>query len=253
MEFEHNEEEVPDVMLTPSYDHSLDNTNSKKMSQSSVVNNMDIFSQQMKLPKYKECLKNHAVGLGATAVDGCGEFMPGGEDGTLDALKCAACNCHRNFHRKETNPSPIEPQFGFHQPLLTQYPHHGTTHFSPPYFRGTPPGHPHVRPHQPLLLLPSSSSGGRFKDQEGDDGVSNLENSMGMSGSLKKRHRTKFSQVQKEKMLELAERLGWKLQKADDEIVQQFCNEFGIKRHVFKVWMHNNKHTIGKKEGTTPP
>ncbi|KAK4353061.1 hypothetical protein RND71_028579 [Anisodus tanguticus] len=41
-------------------------------------------------PKYKECLKNHAVSIGGHAVDGCGEFMPTGEDGTNNALKCAA-------------------------------------------------------------------------------------------------------------------------------------------------------------------
>ncbi|MCD7456993.1 hypothetical protein HAX54_033808 [Datura stramonium] len=51
--------------------------------------------------RYRECLKNHAVGIGGHALDGCGEFMPAGEEGTMDALKCAACNCHRNFHRKE--------------------------------------------------------------------------------------------------------------------------------------------------------
>ncbi|CAN0877288.1 Zinc-finger homeodomain protein 4 [Linum grandiflorum] len=27
--------------------------------------------------------------------------MAAGEEGSLAALKCAACNCHRNFHRKE--------------------------------------------------------------------------------------------------------------------------------------------------------
>ncbi|KAF2591137.1 hypothetical protein F2Q70_00040678 [Brassica cretica] len=35
------------------------------------------------------------------STDGCCEFMPGGEEGTLGALKCAACSCHRSFHRKE--------------------------------------------------------------------------------------------------------------------------------------------------------
>ncbi|CAL9099035.1 unnamed protein product, partial [Musa textilis] len=51
--------------------------------------------------KYRECLKNHAAAIGGNATDGCGEFMPSGEEGTLEALKCSACNCHRNFHRKE--------------------------------------------------------------------------------------------------------------------------------------------------------
>nr|GME18690.1 Zinc-finger homeodomain protein 2 [Ipomoea batatas] len=50
--------------------------------------------------KYMECLKNHAAAMGGTATDGCGEFMPAGEDGSLEALKCSACQCHRNFHRK---------------------------------------------------------------------------------------------------------------------------------------------------------
>ena len=53
--------------------------------------------------RYRECLKNHAVGIGGHAVDGCGEFMAAGEEGSIDALRCAACGCHRNFHRKESD------------------------------------------------------------------------------------------------------------------------------------------------------
>lgn len=48
-------------------------------------------------------------------------------------------------------------------------------------------------------------------------------------------------------MLELAEKLGWRIQRQDEGVVQQLCNEICIKRHVFKVWMHNNKLTLGKK------
>ncbi|KAF2302308.1 hypothetical protein GH714_034052 [Hevea brasiliensis] len=51
--------------------------------------------------RYRECLRNHAANMGGIVVDGCGEFMPSGEEGTPEALKCAACECHRNFHRKE--------------------------------------------------------------------------------------------------------------------------------------------------------
>ncbi|XP_052175987.1 zinc-finger homeodomain protein 10-like [Diospyros lotus] len=47
---------------------------------------------------YKECLRNHAATLGSYATDGCGEFTPGPDD----TLQCAACGCHRNFHRKVT-------------------------------------------------------------------------------------------------------------------------------------------------------
>lgn len=64
--------------------------------------------------KYMECLKNHAAAMGGTATDGCGEFMPAGEDGSLDALKCSACQCHRNFHRKviiKGQPLPFHSNF----------------------------------------------------------------------------------------------------------------------------------------------
>ncbi|KAI3463976.1 hypothetical protein Pfo_020639 [Paulownia fortunei] len=52
--------------------------------------------------RYAECQRNHAANIGGYAVDGCREFMAaGGEEGTTAALSCAACGCHRNFHRRE--------------------------------------------------------------------------------------------------------------------------------------------------------
>ncbi|KAJ0100233.1 hypothetical protein Patl1_21914 [Pistacia atlantica] len=51
--------------------------------------------------RYAECQKNHAAGVGGYAVDGCREFMATGEEGTDAALICAACGCHRSFHRRE--------------------------------------------------------------------------------------------------------------------------------------------------------
>ncbi|CAL0317198.1 unnamed protein product [Lupinus luteus] len=51
--------------------------------------------------KYGECQKNHAANVGGYAVDGCREFMASGDEGTISALTCAACGCHRNFHKKE--------------------------------------------------------------------------------------------------------------------------------------------------------
>ncbi|KAI4374538.1 hypothetical protein MLD38_012521 [Melastoma candidum] len=52
---------------------------------------------------YGECQKNHAAGIGGYALDGCREFMAGGGEGAEDALTCAACGCHRNFHRREVD------------------------------------------------------------------------------------------------------------------------------------------------------
>ncbi|KAF7829296.1 zinc-finger homeodomain protein 1-like [Senna tora] len=176
--------------------------------------------------RYKECLKNHAVSIGGLAHDGCGEFLPAGAEGTLDALKCAACNCHRNFHRKETD-SLGEPY------LLT----HPQPHFSA-YYRAAPAGYLQAR-----LALPSTSGGGGTQStREDQEDVSNP--SGGGGDGSKKRFRTKFTQEQKDKMLALAERLGWRIQKHDEAVVQHFCNDTGVKRHVLKVWMHNNKHTL---------
>lgn len=184
--------------------------------------------------RYRECLKNHAVGIGGHALDGCGEFMAAGAEGTLDGLKCAACNCHRNFHRKETDSY-----------LLTHHHHQQPPQFAAAYYR-EPAGYLHVAGQQrTTLALPLTSGGGGGTQSTRDDQDDDVSNPS--AGGSKKRVRTKFTQEQKDKMLELAERLGWRIQKQDEAVLQQFCRETGVKRQVFKVWMHNNKHTLGKK------
>lgn len=57
----------------------------------------------------------------------------------------------------------------------------------------------------------------------------------------RKRFRTKFSKEQKEKMQEFAERIGWRLRRGEERLVEEFCKSVGVDRGVFKVWMHNNK------------
>ncbi|CAL9126996.1 unnamed protein product [Musa textilis] len=55
---------------------------------------------------YRECLKNHAASLGGHALDGCGEFMlsPAADPADPSSIRCAACGCHRNFHRRLPGP-----------------------------------------------------------------------------------------------------------------------------------------------------
>eukprot|EP00897_Mesotaenium_endlicherianum_P001712 jgi/Mesen1/1569/ME000134S00684 len=55
---------------------------------------------------YRDCQRNVAASMGGCAVDGCGEFMPAGEEGTPAALRCAACECHRSFHRRVEDRAP---------------------------------------------------------------------------------------------------------------------------------------------------
>ncbi|KAH7534111.1 hypothetical protein FEM48_Zijuj04G0202500 [Ziziphus jujuba var. spinosa] len=73
-----------------------------------------IMEEQKKVAVYKECLKNHAAAIGGIATDGCGEFMPAGKLGTVEALKCSACNCHRNFHRKHIQPDGCDRDRDYH-------------------------------------------------------------------------------------------------------------------------------------------
>lgn len=210
--------------------------------------------------RYKECLKNHAVGIGGQAVDGCGEFIAAGDEGTLDGLKCAACNCHRNFHRKQLEDSVQHYQKFQHKNALQQHQYITAT----PYYHhqhrptgylipapapalalgpgpGSGPGPVYSPFHHRPLALPSTS-------RDDLDEISNPSSSggVGVSGS-KKRFRTKFTTDQKDRMLAFSEALGWRIQKQDEPAVQRFCEETGVKRNVLKVWMHNNKHTIGKK------
>lgn len=154
--------------------------------------------------KYGECQKNHAAAIGGNARDGCGEFMPSGEEGTLNALKCSACNCHRNFHRREilaAHPSIVDASRGLTLHLLQS----------------------------DLLNSPTDNGGDETHKVE-------------IVEKKKRRYRTKFTAQQKEKLLAFAMKAGWRMQKLDEHAVKQFCEELGIERRVLKVWMHNNKH-----------
>uniref|UniRef100_M8CLR6 ZF-HD homeobox protein n=1 Tax=Aegilops tauschii TaxID=37682 RepID=M8CLR6_AEGTA len=57
-----------------------------------------------------------------------------------------------------------------------------------------------------------------------------------------KRFRTRFTAEQRGQMLALAERVGWRMLKQDEALVEQLCAQAGVRRQGFKVWMHNNKH-----------
>ncbi|KAJ7953538.1 Zinc-finger homeodomain protein [Quillaja saponaria] len=250
MEFEDQEEEMG-VAGEASYD-PLGNSSRVKMLNSGGMGEAQAVRNNNNKGRYRECLKNHAVGIGGHALDGCGEFMAAGAEGTLDALKCAACNCHRNFHRKETETVGGGGGLGVGDPYLLTHQYTTHHHLHPQltgYYR-TPAGYLHMGGQQKgaPLALPSTSGGGGGGTQSTREDQDDMSNPLsGGSGGSKKRFRTKFTQEQKEKMLDLAERLGWTIQKHDEAVVKQFCDETGVKRHVLKVWMHNNKHTLGKK------
>ncbi|XP_075474772.1 zinc-finger homeodomain protein 4-like isoform X1 [Primulina tabacum] len=186
--------------------------------------------------KYKECLKNHAASMGGNAIDGCGEFMPDGEEGTIEALTCSACSYHRNFHRKE-----IEGDPSFYDPGNC---YHNVTNPSRIIGRKV-----FLRPHQ--MFMPGGNMESKDEGNDGRGGADGAVTVKNLPLSAKKRFRTKFTQEQKEKLFMFAEKVGWKMHKQEEDAVQEFCREIGVKRRVLKVWMHNNKNSLAKKYDPT--
>ncbi|KAG0501898.1 hypothetical protein HPP92_001970 [Vanilla planifolia] len=165
--------------------------------------------------KYRECLRNHAAAMGGQAYDGCGEFMASEED----PLRCAACGCHRNFHRREGFSSHQLLGLNIGKPAMVPSP-------TPVSFFSPPPLPFHQIPQ------PEPGRGGSETPPRRDEGM------------MRKRYRTKFTAEQKQKMKIFAEKLGWRMQKHDEEALEEFCVEIGVKRHVLKVWMHNHKNNF---------
>ncbi|KAM1026637.1 hypothetical protein ACFX13_040247 [Malus domestica] len=171
---------------------------------------------------YRECLRNHAASLGSYATDGCGEFTvdhasPGG-------LQCAACGCHRNFHRRVTYAATSSQAAGGGRSGHLQ--HHVIMSCSS---RGRDPAENIITTQDQLI---DYNAGGGGSPDSGE-----------RMSSEKKRFRTKFTAEQKEKMLAFAEKLGWKLLRKDlEDEIETFCRSVGVTRQVFKVWMHNHKN-----------
>ncbi|XP_007041337.2 PREDICTED: zinc-finger homeodomain protein 5 [Theobroma cacao] len=171
--------------------------------------------------RYKECRRNHAASFGRYAFDGCGEFI-GCND---DAFMCAACGCHRSFHRKE-------PPNNLNNAAL-------------------PPPHQPMPPQKPLLApLPLASHNGLTgetslfpRDRNIDAGSETLSGAEveEPKDTKKRAKRTRITMEQKTKMMRFADKLGWRPQKHDDAEVQQFCEEVGITKRVFVVWLNNNR------------
>ncbi|KAJ8765266.1 hypothetical protein K2173_011963 [Erythroxylum novogranatense] len=201
-----------------------------------------------KVVRYKECLKNHAAAIGGNATDGCGEFMPSGEAGSLELLKCKACNCHRNFHRKvvyscddecssnDCHHSSIFSNIHARTRLILGYPSNSLISS-----KGKNPQKTVF--HENCSLVSSESE----QTQDGANGEGMVVAITRPIDKVKKRLRTKFTEAQKEKMLSFAEKAGWKLQKLEESVVEGFCQEIGIERRVLRVWMYNNKHSFAKK------
>ncbi|KAL4577259.1 hypothetical protein LXL04_013364 [Taraxacum kok-saghyz] len=203
---------------------------------------------------YGRCLKNHAASNGGHVLDGCGDYMP---SSIPTSLECDVCGCHRNFHHIEVDHSrqPI-PQVVECQ--CNQQHHHHHRHPPPtpppsclatmakssntPNSQSPPPISSSYYPAAPHMFLTLNTSLPPT-EQTNNKHPMILTPAVATGSNLKgkKRFRTKFSEYQKEKMQEFAERIGWKMLKIEEEMIVGFCKQIGVTKNVFKVWMHNHK------------
>ncbi|CAL9123911.1 unnamed protein product [Musa acuminata var. zebrina] len=204
---------------------------------------------------YRECLKNHAASLGGHALDGCGEFMlsPAADPADPSSLRCVACGCHRNFHRRL--PDPFHHRHRHHdregedernrvggdeeesemdgrrEPTRT----HRSSNSPPPFYSA------------PRMLLALNGGPVPIPVRPIVTPIAAVAAETPMAADVaqpRKRFRTRFTPGQKERMQELSERLGWRMQKRDEGQVEECCRQIGVDKGVFKVWMHNNKHAF---------
>ncbi|XP_047061937.1 zinc-finger homeodomain protein 8-like isoform X2 [Lolium rigidum] len=202
--------------------------------------------------KYKECLRNHAAAMGGQAFDGCGEYMPA----SPDSFKCAACGCHRSFHRRAggglggggvtapfffSPPPPPPPQHHHHHPVLQGFVP-SSAPMRPPQLALPYHAVPPAAWHHGLLDPAAGARSGSETPPRADDCSPGCGGGSGSFG--RKRHRTKFTPEQKERMRDFAERQGWRINRDDGGALDRFCVEIGVKRNVLKVWMHNHKHQL---------
>ncbi|EAY75092.1 hypothetical protein OsI_02986 [Oryza sativa Indica Group] len=184
--------------------------------------------------RYHECLRNHAAASGGHVVDGCGEFMPAS---TEEPLACAACGCHRSFHRRDPSPG----RAGAARLLQLHLP--ASINSRAP----------------PALLLPPAAAASKqglpfpgYGTPSGGTGTTTASSSderlRPSPVQPRRRSRTTFTREQKEQMLAFAERVGWRIQRQEEATVEHFCAQVGVRRQALKVWMHNNKHSFKQKQ-----
>ncbi|XP_047054452.1 zinc-finger homeodomain protein 5-like [Lolium rigidum] len=182
------------------------------------------------MSQYHECLRNHAAAAGGHVVDGCCEFMATSAE---DPLACAACGCHRSFHRRDPSPGRARA----HMPLLAASARAPLALLPPPPAAASKnPHHQHQRPPFAYGPVPSGGTGTTTES-------SSEERHGPLAPAPRKRSRTTFTREQKEQMLAFAERVGWRMQRQDEAAVEHFCAHAGVRRQALKVWMHNNKQS----------
>ncbi|KAK4438330.1 Zinc-finger homeodomain protein 1 [Sesamum alatum] len=193
-----------------------------------ATNNISQEARSEVLVMYGECLHNHAATTIPMAyiVDGCGLFEASGPNGMV----CAACRCHRNFHRRlevdiphaQTQNNVVSQQHGTatNPVLLPQPQAHQQTSTSRTTTSALTLAIPHPRPEEPV--------------QE-----ASARHTVETEATVRKR---RITRGQSERMRVIAESNGWKMfREYSREEVNRICAEIGITRTVMKNGILNHR------------
>lgn len=113
MEFD-DHDEAEEVALS-NYDPALGNFAGKKPTATSTFAG-SVLSDPSGWSANHECLKNHVVSISGHAIDICGEFLPAGEEGSLEALRCATFRRRRRQRAIFGGRRPAAAGSGFQSP-----------------------------------------------------------------------------------------------------------------------------------------
>ncbi|KAI4298963.1 hypothetical protein L6164_032467 [Bauhinia variegata] len=122
---------------------------------------------------------------------------------------CAACNCHRNFHKREVRNLPVS----------SPNPVNAVAPAPAPAAARAPP----VRP-----SVPSTNNNG------GPETVA--------AEMRHRKTRIRFTPEQKAQLMNFAVRIGWRTRHTPETLIENFCREMGITRRVLRDWLSNNRH-----------
>ncbi|XP_021909778.1 zinc-finger homeodomain protein 14-like [Carica papaya] len=190
----------------------------------------------METQVYMECNRNHAAHLGAYSLDGCREFLSQNED----EYSCAACGCHRNYHRRiplidlETEPVPVTVEDG---------------EGSGGRGRGRRLGRQRFNFSLRVIKNIARLRGEMVRSERPQPPAPVPADPLGFRARPKK---ARFTVAQREALLSLAQRLGWKMRHRGHKAeVDRAISEIGVCRRVFKTWLYNNKRFYHVREAAS--
>ncbi|KAM3377704.1 zinc-finger homeodomain protein 3 [Capsicum galapagoense] len=198
--------------------------------------------------KYLECMHNYAASSMSYIFDGCGEFCPAGAQGTPDFFICAACQCHRSFHRKMEVEVESEAELPINgTPLATI----DGSPASPPQqclARSRQLHHSHQTFNRKKVVAMPPQGGAKKDKGKGETELANQSsftrrkcNSTATTSS----GRIRLNAYQKKRILTFVkEVMGWRWTKWNNKVIP-FCDEIGITTQFLKNWINYNRRIIG--------